>query len=291
MVAAAAWRYSVNPALEELIRDNRLEQLDDDLFRGRATHDSGQRIYGGQVLAQAISAAQQTVVSGQVLHSMHAYFLLMGDPGRPVIYDVERIRDGRSFATRRVVARQHGRAIFNCALSFQGEEAGFGHQRPMPDVADPAQLRSDAELYADFLPPGSDDYGWPLEFRQVDPIDPAAPQRRAPEARVWFRAAGALPDEPGVHQQLLAYASDNPILVSALRPHAVTHFSPGMMVVTLDHAIWFHAPFRIDDWLLYDIDSPFAGGGRGLAMGRIYDRGGRLVASVSQEGLIRQRQG
>lgn len=274
-------------ALAGLIRDNRLEMLDDNLFLGRASHSSGARIYGGQVLAQAISAAQQTVPGAHRLHSMHAYFLLMGDPARPVIYDVDRIRDGRSFVTRRVVARQHGRAIFNCSLSFQLPEDGFVHQQAMPDVPGPEELTSDAERYAAFFPDSA--YAWPIEFRQVAPIDPQRPQHREASAFVWFRAADRVPDELTLHQQLLAYASDNPILLTALRPHGVTHISPGMMIATIDHALWFHAPLRVDDWLLYEIVSPFAGGGRGLSHARVYNRDGVLVASAAQEGLIRQR--
>lgn len=276
----------MNKALQELIDDNRLEKLDVYLFRGRATHDSGQRIYGGQVMAQAISAAQQSIEEKFVLHSFHCYFLRMGDPALPVIYDVDPIRDGRSFVTRRVVAKQKGRAIFNCSMSFQVYEQGLSHQAVMPQVIGPENLTSDEVLF-DSVAPDSD-YGWPIELRQVDPMSFDSPQAKEPLSYTWFKSASALPDDLNLHQQLLAYASDNPILVTALRPHALTAFSPGLMTATLDHALWFHRPFKIDDWLLFEARSDSVGGGRGISHGKVFNRQGELVASAMQEGLVRK---
>lgn len=286
----------VNQALADVVNANRLEQLDDNLFRGYGTWGSQVRLYGGQVLSQAMSAAQQTVTVPFTLHSMHAYFMRPGDPARAVIYDVDLIREGKSFVTRRVVARQHGAAIFTCQLSYQKTEPGFDHQKPMPQTVSPEGLPTDAELFAaamfdSGMPPESKlSPNWPIEYRQVEPVDLVNPGRHAPECLVWFRTVDPIPDEFPLHQQLLAFASDHNILVTALRPHGVSLATPGMQIATLDHAIWFHRPFRIDDWLLYEMRSPSAGNARGLTFGYIYSRNGDLVASVSQEGLIRQRQ-
>lgn len=277
----------MHKALAELIANNRLQEIDTCLYMGRASHRAGGRIYGGEVLAQALSAAQQTVESRYGLHSLHSYFLRPGDPARPVIYDVDPIRDGRSFCTRRVVARQRGKAIFNAAISFQQPEEGFVHQAAMPEVPGPEDLATDAELYSEFFP--VHEYGWPLEFRQVSPMNLREPTAMEPVSYTWFRATERIGDDLSEHQQLLAYASDNPILITALRPHGVSHLDPGTMIITIDHALWFHRPFRVDEWLLYEVHSDAAGGGRGLSRGRIYNRGGELVVSVSQEGLIRRR--
>jgi len=285
----------LNQALADVIAANRLEKLDDNLFRGYGTWGSGVRLYGGQVLSQAMSASQQTVPGPFVLHSMHAYFMRPGDPARAVIYDVDIIREGKSFVTRRVVARQHGAAIFSCQLSYQRTEQGFDHQKPMPEVAGPEGLPTDDELlstalYDARMPPESRlSPGWPIEYRQLDPVDLVNPGRHSAETQIWFRAGHAVDGDLALHQQLLAFASDHNILITALRPHGVSFTSPGMQIATLDHAIWFHRPFRIDDWLLYVVESPSACNARGLGLGRVYDRSGVLVASVSQEGLIRQR--
>ncbi len=286
----------MNQALADVVAANRLEMLDDNLFRGHGTWGSGVRLYGGQVLSQAMSAAQQTVSDAFNLHSMHAYFMRPGDPQRAVIYDVDVIREGRSFVTRRVVARQHGAAIFSCQLSYQRPEPGFDHQRPMPAVGAPEGLPSDAELFAaatfdSRMPLESrlSSPGWPIEYRQLDPVDMVNPGRHPPESLIWFRTTDPIDGSLALHQQLLAFASDHSILITALRPHEVSLASPGMQIATLDHAIWFHRPFRIDEWLLYEIHSPSASNARGLSLGRIYNRGGELIASVSQEGLIRQR--
>lgn len=274
-------------ALAELIACNQLEEIDINLYTGRASHQSGSRIYGGQVLAQALSAAQRTVADEYTLHSLHSYFMRMGDPKRPVVYEVDPIRDGRSFVTRRVVARQHGKAIFSAALSFQRPEKGLEHARPMPDVPGPEDLTSDEELYREFFKGG--DYGWPIEFRQVAPQDFKNPQPSEPVSYAWFKTTDRIGDDLASHQQMLAYASDNPILVTALRPHGVSHLNPDVMVITLDHALWFYQPFRVDDWLLYETHSDVAGHGRALSRGRIYNRQGQLVAAVNQEGLLRIR--
>ena len=284
----------MNQSLADVIAANKLEMLDDNLFRGSGTWGSGVRLYGGQVLSQAMSAAQQTVREPFVLHSMHAYFMRPGDPGRPVIYDVDLIREGRSFVTRRVVARQHGAAIFSCQLSYQKPEPGFEHQRPMPAAAGPEGLPGDHELFAsapfdNTMPESRLPQDWPIDYRQADPVDLVRPGRHAPESLIWFRSMDPVEGDLALHQQLLAFASDHNILITALRPHGVTLATPGMQIATIDHAIWFHRPFRIDEWLLYEVYSPSASNSRGLSLGRIYTRDGVLVASVSQEGLIRQR--
>lgn len=274
-------------ALAELIACNQLEEIDNNLYTGHSSRREGARIYGGQVLAQALSAAQRTVPEEYTLHSLHSYFMRMGDPKRPVVYEVDPIRDGRSFVTRRVVAKQYGKAIFSAALSFQLPEEGLEHARPMPDVPGPEGLASDAELYREVFAGG--DYAWPIEFRQVAPQDLKNPQPTEAVSYAWFKTTDRIGDDLATHQQMLAYASDNPILVTALRPHGVSHMSPDVMVITLDHALWFYQPFRVDDWLLYEVHSDVAGHGRALSRGRIYNRQGQLVAAVSQEGLLRIR--
>ncbi len=288
----------MSAVLAEVIAANRLERLDDNLFRGYGTWVPGVRLYGGQVLSQAMSAAQQTVDSAFVLHSMHAYFMRPGDAKRAVIYDVELIREGKSFLTRRVTGRQHGAAIFSCQLSYQKHEQGLDHQVPMTDVPGPEQLKNEAELFTaaagtlnlSGIPPEErKPLEWPIEQWQVYPIDFANTQPLPANNSIWLRAAAPVEGDLALHQQLLAFVSDNNILVTALRPHGVSFLAPGMQIATIDHAIWFHRPFRIDEWLLYQIDSPSASNGRGFSRGRVYQRDGTLVASVSQEGLIRQR--
>jgi acyl-CoA thioesterase-2 len=276
----------MNPSLTELINDNALEKLDVYLFRGKASHDSGGRIYGGQVMAQAISAAQQSVDGGFILHSFHSYFLRPGDPSLPVIYEVDPIRDGRSFVTRRIVAKQKGRAIFNCSTSFQLPEEGLDHQADMPKVLGPDQLATDEELYKVIFP--DSDYGWPVEFRQVDPVDLVNPSPKSAVSYTWFKTADKIDDNIFLHQQLLAYASDNPILLTAFRPHGYTAFTPGLMSATLDHALWFHRPFRVDEWLLFETHSDSVCGSRGISRGKIFNQQGDMVASAIQEGLMRK---
>lgn len=282
--------------LDALVALLALERIEVNLFRGQSQDLGWGTVYGGQVLGQALSAALQTVPPDRAVHSMHAYFQRPGDVRRPVIYEVDRIRDGGSFTTRRVVALQNGEAIFNMAASFQIAEPGFEHQAAMPDVPGPEGLKNEVELLRDMgdrLPAVLRPRlltERPLEIRPVTPgPDPLRPDVRAPSKAVWLRAAATLADEPAVHTALLAYASDWSLLTTALHPHGVTWLTPGMQVASLDHAIWFHGPFRMDEWLLHVIESPFAGGARGLVRGGVYTRDGRLVASTAQEGLMRLR--
>ncbi|WP_027714187.1 acyl-CoA thioesterase II [Desulfuromonas sp. TF] len=280
--------------LKDLLDHLTLEPLGNDRFRGESRSVGGKSVFGGQVLGQALLAADATV-EGRRAHSLHAYFLLAGDPQAPIVYEVERIRDGRSFATRRVVAVQHGRAIFNMAVSFQVDEEGLDHHAAMPDVPGPEGLPSGSELYrqiADQLPENRRDAltaERPIELRPVRPRDLLNPERRPPQRQVWLRTVGALPDDPALHQAMLAYASDFTLLGTALYPHGLSFFNPEVQALSLDHAMWFHRSFRMDDWLLYAMDSPSASAGRGLGRGSIFTRDGRLVASVAQEGLIRLR--
>ncbi len=279
----------MNPALRELIEQVRLERLDDNLFRGRGTWGPSFRLYGGEVMAQSLSAAQQTVGEALVLHSMHAYFMRPGDPARPVIYDVENLRDGKSFASRRVTARQHGSAIYSCQTSFQKLEPGFEHSRPMPQVPGPEGLVGDGDRFEKMLPA---DFRRaevsPIECRQVLPQELSAhPAPLEPNNYVWMRATDPLPDDLALHQQLLAFISDTHLLATAIRPHGVLPIPPKMLMTSLDHTLWYHRPFRLDQWLLYELYSPTAGNARGLAFGYIYTAEGELVATAAQEGLVR----
>lgn len=271
-----------------------LENIEADMFRGSSPKDRWQRVFGGQVLGQALAAAARTVEE-RVCHSLHAYFLRAGDPKVPILYRVERSRDGVSFTARRVVALQHDQAIFTMAASFQLPEEGLEHQAAMPDVPGPETLPSEEEWRAGiagklpepvrawFLRPR------PIEFRAVDPANRFAQGPHKPQQTVWFRAVGALPRTPSLHQCVLAYASDMTLLDTSLLPHGFNLFAPQLQLASLDHAIWFHRPARVDEWLLYVQDSPSASGGRGLNRGLIYRRDGTLAASVAQEGLIRVR--
>ncbi|MGI9295439.1 MAG: acyl-CoA thioesterase [Pseudomonadales bacterium] len=280
----------MSKALAALIDNHHLEKIDKNLFRGVTRKPADNRVYGGQMLAQAMNAAQQTVSKRFVLHSFHSYFMRPGEPETPIIYEVDRIRDGRAFTTRRVVAIQNGEAIFNMSLSFQIFEEGFDHQATMPDVPGPKGLPSDRERMHDFLQQqGKAEYDWPIEFRQVDPVSLTKPDKAAAYACIWFKADGQLADDLGQHQELLAYASDDPILVTALRPHAISYMSDEVQVASIDHALWFHRPFRVDEWLLYEVTSNSASFGRGFSNGSIFNQAGDLVASVAQEGLIRHR--
>jgi acyl-CoA thioesterase-2 len=283
--------------LAELVELLALERIENNLFRGQSQDLGWGAVFGGQVLGQALSACVQTVPPERHVHSLHAYFLRVGDVSKPIVYDVDRIRDGSSFTTRRVVAIQNGHAIFNMAASFQVEEPGLEHQDPMPDAPPPEAVMTEAERLgriADRLPPALRQRltaASPLDFRNCDPEDDlVAPSARPPTRRVWIKTAGRLPDNPALHAYLLAYASDYAFVSTSLLPHGVTWLTPGMQVASLDHVMWFHQPFRVDEWLLYVIDSPAAHGARGLVRGRIFSQDGRLVASTSQEGLIRRRQ-
>ncbi|HEY9036450.1 MAG TPA: acyl-CoA thioesterase II [Pseudomonadales bacterium] len=279
----------MSKALSALLESISLEPIDINLFRGYPWLRGMDHLYGGEIMAQAMNAAYQTVASPLRMHSLHSYFLRPGEPSLPVIYEVDRIRDGRSFTTRRVVALQRGRAIFNVSMSFQLEEAGLEHGIAMPAVPGPEGLISDRERYAALLDkrPG-EAYDWPVEFRQVDAMDPGKPEAKSPQTHVWFKADGDLADDLTQHQEILAYASDTPALVTALRPHGLTQWSTGLRAASLDHCLWFHRPFRVDEWLLYALESPATGNGRGFVRGSIFSREGDLVASVVQEGLVRQ---
>lgn len=272
-----------------------LERLEENLFRGVSLEEEGrQRVFGGQVVAQALVAASRTV-EGRAPHSMHALFLLPGDPAAPIVYDVDRIRDGGSFTTRRVLAIQHGREIFSMSVSFHIAEPGLSHQIDMPPEPAPEDTANWSELEATVLgrlPRGVRDYftgARAIELRPVSVERYLGTAPMPPRQALWLRASSALPDDEAVHRAVLAYASDMTLLDTALVAHGSTVYSPDIMGASLDHALWFHAPFRADDWLLYVQDSPFAGGARGFSRGLIYARDGRLVASSAQEGLIRHR--
>src|SRR5690606_15588147 len=272
-----------------------LEQLEQNLFRGQSPQEGWQRVYGGQVLGQALVAAGRTVSEERTAHSMHGYFLLPGDPTHPIIYEVERIRDGSSFTTRRVKAIQHGRAIFSMSVSFHKQETSFEHHREMPKVPPPEELPNEHELMKRLvgsLPDNIRSY-WererPIEMRFVDFSRYISREKAPPVQYVWMRANGRLPDDPKLHQCVLAYASDFTLLDTALIAHGKLLFDRDVQLASLDHALWLHRPFRADEWLLYAQDSPSAYGARGFCRGSIYTRDGVLVASAAQEGLVRQR--
>jgi acyl-CoA thioesterase II len=281
----------VTKALDGLCELLDLEAIEVNLFRGVSPDEDRQRVFGGQVAGQALVAAARTVGADRPVHSLHAYFLRPGDPAVPILYDVDRIRDGRSFTTRRVVAIQHGRAIFNLAASFHTPEPGLDHQLPMPSAPPPESLPTWAERWA----PWADDLGdWyhrprPIDTRWVDA--PAPFERRDHPGRatqqVWLRADGTLADDPVLHTCVVTYASDMTLLDTALLPHGVSGDEGRIMMASLDHAMWFHRAFRADAWLLYDQDTPSSSGGLGLGRGSIFTADGTLVASVVQEGLIR----
>jgi acyl-CoA thioesterase-2 len=282
-------------ALAALLSILDLEQLERNLFRGQSPKQGWQRVYGGQVLGQALVAAVRTVEEPRAAHSMHAYFLLGGDPAHPIIYDVERLRDGGSFTTRRVKAIQHGRAIFTMSVSFHKAEEGFTHHSKMPNVPTPENLPSEQELRRQLLahlPANMRSY-WqrerPIEMRPVDIARYLKREQAAPVQHVWMRANGRLPDDLKLHQCILAYASDFTLLDTALIAHGKLLFDTDIQLASLDHALWLHRPFRADDWLLYSQDSPSAHGARGFCRGSVYTRDGLLVASVAQEGLLRKR--
>ena len=280
--------------LEALLQIFELEPIEEDIFRA-VSYDLGfPNLFGGQVVGQALLAAARTVAPEREAHSLHAYFMRAGDAKAPVVYQVARPRDGRSFTTRHVTAVQHGRPIFEMSASFQIREQGYEHQIPMPeDVPPPEELKSHRELYeakADRLPDRLRETllcERPVEIRPARPIPEIKNEPREPIKQLWFRAAGPVPDDPQLHQAVLAYASDFELLGTSMLPHGVTFFEGKVQAASLDHALWIHRPFRVDDWLLYDTDSPNASNARGLNFGRIFSRDGTLVASVAQEGLVR----
>jgi len=283
--------------VSELIDLLSLERLEDNLFRGQSRDIGTKYVFGGQVLGQALSAAQATldesVGEPRAAHSLHAYFLRAGDIEHPIVYNVDRTRDGGSFSVRRVTAIQHGKPIFFCAASFQQHEPGVEHQMSMPEVPRPEDLAPAPAIPPEVLEKLPNKVQrWlsrmgPFEFRHIYPRDELNPTKRPPYQQVWFRLSEKVGDAPELHRALLAYASDFHLLGTATFPHGISYYQPGVAMASLDHALWFHRPFRADDWLLYSIDSPTAQNARGLARGLIYDRAGRLVASTVQEGMIR----
>jgi len=270
-----------------------LERLEDNLFRGQSRDIGTRHVFGGQVLGQALSAAQQTVDPSRHAHSLHAYFLRAGDIEAPIVYAVERARDGHSFSSRRVLAIQHGQPILNGSVSFQIAETGVEHQIDMPAVPQPEDLQPPAPLLPEELAALPEKLQrWltrrgPFEFRPVFPRDELKPARRPPTQQIWFRLAGTTAGDARMQRAMLAYASDFHLIGTAMLPHGVSYLSHDLQVASLDHALWFHRPFRVDDWLLYSCDSPSAQGARGLTRGLIYARDGQLVASSAQEGLMR----
>lgn len=281
--------------LTELLDLLKLEKIEETIFRGRSQDLGFGNIFGGQVLGQSLSAASQSVGDGRGVHSMHGYFLWPGDPALPIIYEVDCIRDGKSFTTRRVVAIQKGRPIFSMSASFHRAEQGFEHRADMPQVPEPETLMSELErarMVKDKIPESIRiqlTCDRPIEIRTVNPINPFKPDKRPPVRQSWFKAVGPVPDDPAVHKYMLAYASDFGLATTSLLPHAHTFFEPKMQVASLDHTIWFHRDFRIDDWLLYSMESPSASHGLGMNRGMVFTRDGLLVATVAQESLIRYR--
>jgi acyl-CoA thioesterase-2 len=282
----------MNRLLDDLLKVMTLERLELDLFRGESRDIGSPQVFGGQVLGQALMAATATV-ENRVVNSLHAYFLRRGDFNAPIVYEVDRARDGNHFSTRRIVAIQHGAQIFNMSASFQTPESGVEHQLAMPDVPPPEELPNFDDQVRDLLPqlPASMrralEQKRPFEFRPVQPPSFLKPQKSPPLKHMWFRAVAKLPDDEPLHRCLLAYASDFHLLDTAMMPHALSLTSPQVMIASIDHAMWFHRDVRVDDWLLYSTDSPSASGSRGFARGSVFSRDGRLVASTSQEGLVR----
>ena len=282
----------MDPVLDDLLHLLKLERLEENIFRGESRDIGGAQVFGGQVLGQALSAAHHTVENRRA-HSLHAYFLRRGDMNAPIVYDVDRSRDGGSFSVRRVVAIQHGRPIFNFAASFQAPEEGLSHQAEMPSVEGPDGLPDLTEVAPDILqkiPEKMHRYltvKRAFEFRPVDAMDFLEPEPRPPAKYVWIRTVDRLPDEPSLHQNLLAYVSDYELLGTATLPHGLPFGQGRVLMASLDHALWFHRDVRIDDWLLYAMDSPNASGARGFSRGQFFTRDGTLVASTSQEGLVR----
>ena len=271
-----------------------LSPIGDDHFQGDSEDLGFPNVFGGQVLGQALMAASRTV-EGRLCHSLHAYFLRPGNQSMPIDYEVQRVRDGGSFSVRRVIARQDGKEILTGSMSFQVAEDGFEHQLTMPDAPGPETLRSEQE-WGELLVPQVPEKmrpiltrDRPIEIRPVNPVNPLKPEKRPPHKQSWFRAQGPLPDDPVLHRCLLTYASDFQFLGTSLNPHGLTFMSKNLQVASLDHAIWFHRDFRMDEWLLYDKDSPSASAGRGFNRGNFFNEEGLLVASTTQEALIRQR--
>lgn len=279
--------------LKELVHLLQLETIEQGLYRGESQDLGFPALFGGQVIGQSLAAAKKTVDTSRFVHSFHCYFLRPGDAKHPVVYDVEHIRDGRSFCTRRVKAIQHGQVIFHMSASFQGIEQGLSHQNTMPTVAGPENLTPDIHIYqenAHLIPAHLRETfisEKPILMRSVTPFNPFKPEKREAKHFVWIKSNGTLPNDPAVHKHLLAYASDFNFLPTALYPHGESFTNPRMQMASIDHAMWFHRPFKMDEWLLYAIDSPSSENARGFVRGEIYNQQGLLVASTAQEGLIR----
>lgn len=276
-------------ALEKLLG---LEPIEVNLFRGNSEDLGLPQLFGGQVLGQCLSAASKTVEPDRLVHSFHGYFLRPGDASMPVLYQVDRVRDGRSFTTRRILAIQKGEVIFSGSASFHIDEPGFTHQIPMPDVPPPESLPCEWQLLNQLKStapdPTSSQYV-PFEARSARPLSPDDTSATEPVRNMWFRATRPLPDDQALHRYMLAYVSDYNFVITALQPHGVSPWSRHMQLASLDHSLWFHRPVRVDEWLLYSVESPWAGGARALVRGSIFNQAGELVASVAQEGLIRYR--
>jgi acyl-CoA thioesterase-2 len=282
----------VNPVLADLLHLLDLERIEENIFRGESRDIGSARVFGGQVLGQALSAARATV-EGREVHSLHAYFLNAGDVNAHIVYEVDRARDGRSFSNRRVVAIQHGRSIFNMTVSFQAHEEGIEHQANMPKVPSPDELSEMRDVGPEVLAKIPEKmrryltHERPFEVRPVEPIAILNPKRTKPVRHFWVRAIDALPDQPDLHRNLLAYLSDYQLVATATLPHGIRFEHGNVQLASLDHAMWFHRPFRLDEWLLYSMESPNASGARGLALGQFFTREGVLVASTAQEGVVR----
>ncbi|WJR69194.1 acyl-CoA thioesterase II [Neorhizobium sp. CSC1952] len=282
-------------AMEQLIATLDLEKIEENLYRGVSPDVGWQRVFGGQVIAQALMAAQRTVDADRFVHSLHAYFMRPGDPSVPILYQVERIRDGSSFTTRRVVAVQHGKAIFSMSASFQIEEEGYEHQIDMPAVTQPEDLMAEKEFKELFLKHAPEPVRryWarerPIEIRPTSLAHYLTRDKLEPRQDIWVRTVGAVPADRHYQAAVLAWLSDMTLLDASLYPHGTSIFDPALQAASLDHAMWFHRPFAFDDWLLYTQDSPSASGARGMTRGSIYSRSGTLIASVAQEGLIRKK--
>ena len=285
----------MSAVMQELLQLLDLEPIEINLFRGQSINLFGKNVFGGQVLGQALMAAGRTV-EDRLAHSLHAYFLRPGDATTPIVYSVERVRDGKSFTTRTVKAIQHGEIIFTMMASFSIAEDGLDHQMPMPTVPAPEDLKSELELrrlVAPFVPEkmrAMMERDRPIELRPIDPINPFALTPQPPHRAHWMRSQMALPDDPFLHQCLLAFASDFALMGTAMLPHAVHFMQPSMQCASIDHAMWFHRPVRMDEWLLYSMDAPSASSAKGINRGLIYDRNGVLIASTAQEGLMRQHE-
>jgi acyl-CoA thioesterase-2 len=285
----------MSDTLDELLALLTLEKIEQGIYRGQSQDLGFKALFGGQVMGQALSACQETVAADRFVNSLHSYFLRPGDANQPVVYEVEKIRDGSSFSTRRVQAIQNGHAIFYMTASFQHVESGFDHQDVMPKVPAPEELPSFTDFIVanqHYLPePLREKFlaEKPIDIRPVQQYNWIKPSKTDSVSQMWIKANGALPEDLRIHTYMLAYTSDFHFLPTALLPHGASHWSPNFQIATIDHAMWFHRPFKFDDWLLYCMDSPSASNGRGLVRGQIYNRQGELVASTIQEGVIRQR--